>query len=80
MKESQNTLFSYKRVGLMVVLSGAFHLFMAWVLLSHVPSEAVFWQWIWALFAAAPLAGTFFLASGAFSQVLLDQLSRKKSA
>ena len=80
MKETTNTLFSLKLVGLLLALSGAFHLFMAWVLLNHVPSESIFWQWAWALFSATPIAGTFFLAAAAFSQVLLDQLSRKTTA
>ena len=79
MSESRKPLLDLKSVGLIVVLSGLFQVYMTWVLTDFIPTESTLWQWVWACYAAVPLTGTFFLAAAMFTMVLVDQLRRKKA-
>lgn len=78
MDTERQPLLNLKLLGVIVLLTGAFQLFMASVLVNHVPSESAFWQWFWGFFSALPLAGTFFLAACMFCIVLFDQLRQNK--
>lgn len=80
MSESDAPLVDLKKMGIILVLAAAFHLFMTVVLRAFVPTESTAWQWFWGFFSATPLTGTFFMAANMFVMVLTDQLRRKKAA
>lgn len=62
--------------GIIVLLTGVFHLAFTFILRDFVPTEAPLWQWVWSFFTAIPLTGTFFLAANMFTMVLVDQKRR----
>ncbi len=79
MSDAHQPLLDLKRMGIIVVLSALFQVFMTWTLVGFIPTESAVWQWVWACYAAVPLTGTFFLAASMFTMVLVDQLRRRKT-
>ena len=80
MSDNASPLVDLKKSGIIVLITGLFHVFMTVVLRDFVPTESALWQWFWAFFTAIPMTGTFFMAANMFTMVLVDQLRRSKAS